>query len=58
MSKFLLIVLVSVVTTFANAPTRIASTKPLPKASGCLKYDVTGKSDLRNDPWANQCGYQ
>ena len=50
MSKFLLIVLVSAVTTFANAPTRIASTKPLPKAIGCLKYDVTGKSDLRNDP--------
>ena len=58
MSKFLLIVLVSAVTTFANAPTRIASTKPLPKASGCLKYDVTGKSDLRNDPCAKQTGYQ
>ena len=57
MSKFLLIVLVSAVT-FANAPTRIASTKPLPKASGCLKYDVTGKSDLRNDPCAKQTGYQ
>ena len=27
---------------------RIASVKPLPIASGCLKYDVTGKSDLRN----------
>ena len=58
MSKFLLIVLVSAVTTFANAPTRIASTKPLPKASGCLKYDVSGKSDLRNDHWANHDEYQ
>ena len=58
MSKFLLIVLVSAVTTFANAPTHIAFTKPLPKASGCLKYDVTGKSDSHNDPWANHGGYQ
>ena len=58
MSKFLLIVLVSAVTTFANAPTRIASTKPLPKASGCLKYDVSGKSDLRNDPCTHQREYQ
>ena len=37
---------------------RIASIKPLPNASGCLKYDVNGKSDLRNDYWANQGGYQ
>ena len=37
---------------------RIASTKPLPIASGYLKYEVTGKSDLRNGDYANQNGYQ
>ena len=37
---------------------RIASIKPLPNASGCLKYDVNGKSNLRNDPLANQTRYQ
>ena len=39
-------------------PMRVASIKPLPNASGCLKYNVTGKSDLRNGYWANHCGYR
>ena len=37
---------------------RIASPKSLPNKDGCLKYEVTGKSNLRNWACVNQTGYQ